>query len=49
MALSGPMYPDHPISFNLYLSDVYERKTQMLKLGPLFLCSSEYQDLFSVH
>lgn len=28
MALSGPMYPDHPISFNLYLSDVYERKTQ---------------------
>ena len=25
---SGPMYPDHPISFNLYLSDVYERKTQ---------------------
>lgn len=25
---SGPMYPDHPLSFNLYLSDVYERKTQ---------------------
>ena len=28
VGFSGPMYPDHPISFNLYLSDVYERKPQ---------------------